>query len=63
MLANPRDSDYHLKLGSPGIDAGYNRAVLGWLTTDFEGDTHAFSSDGDGLIVVNMRVDEYWRRD
>lgn len=48
------DNDYHLLPMSPGIDAGDNAAVAGWLTTDLDGQPRVQDGDNDSQAVVDM---------
>lgn len=50
--------DYHLKAGSPSIDAGDN-AAANLPGIDFEGDPRILDGDGDGTAVVDMGIDEF----
>jgi hypothetical protein len=57
LFVDPGAGDYHLRPGSPCIDAGNNAAVPAWLTTDFEGDPRIVY--GDTIAAVDMGADEY----
>jgi predicted outer membrane repeat protein len=57
LFVDPGAGDYHLRPGSPCVDAGNNAAVPAWLTTDFEGDPRIVY--GDTIAVVDMGADEY----
>ncbi|MGD8902112.1 MAG: right-handed parallel beta-helix repeat-containing protein [Anaerolineae bacterium] len=61
LFLDPGNGDYHLGLGSPGIDAGSNTAPY-LPETDFEGDPRIMDGDGDGDPIVDMGVDEVWAR-
>jgi Dockerin type I domain len=53
--------DFHLKYGSPAIDAGDNGRVES--STDFEGDPRIVDGNGDGKAVVDIGADEDARGD
>ena len=55
-FVNP--DNYHLDLGSPCIDAGWNDA-LGLPGTDFDGNPRIVDGDGDEGAVVDMGAFEY----
>jgi len=60
LFVNPVMGDYHLRPGSPCIDAG-NSSVPGLPLTDFEGDPRIMDGDRDGTAIVDMGVDEaFW---
>ena len=55
QLVNPVAGDYHLKVGSPAIDAGTN---TGASATDFEGDSRPVDGDGDFIAAIDTGADE-----
>jgi hypothetical protein len=59
MFVAPGDGDFHLKPGSPCIDAGDNIAPILWQPTDFEGDKRIIDGDYDGTSTVDIGIDEY----
>jgi hypothetical protein len=60
LFLDAANGDYHLRPGSPCIDAGYN-AAPNLPAHDFEGDPRIVDGDGDGVAVVDMGVDEvFW---
>jgi len=60
LFANPGGGDFHLRPGSPCVDAGTNDA-LSLPDNDFEGDPRIMDGDGDGEAIVDMGVDEtFW---
>jgi hypothetical protein len=46
------DADYHLRTGSPAIDAGHAGPSV--PTTDYSGNPRPTDGDGDGVAVVDM---------
>jgi hypothetical protein len=50
--------DFHLRLGSPCIDAGDNSAITWPDPNDFEGDPRIIDCYNDGTLIVDMGVDE-----
>ncbi len=68
LFVHPNNGDYHLLPDSPGIDAGDNDAVPGWVTTDLDGrlrfaDRPATPDTGNpgapGPPIVDMGAYEY----
>jgi hypothetical protein len=55
LFLNPAEGDYHLRAGSPAIEAGVS---VPWLTTDIDGDARPWPLGGD----YDIGADEaYWR--
>lgn len=57
QFVDPAAGDYHLRLGSPSIDAGDNTA-LNLPATDIAGNPRISDGNGDGVAVVDMGVYE-----
>jgi len=57
LFVNPVAGDYHLRLGSPSVDAGDNTAP-NLPPTDFDGDLRILDGNGDGAAIVDQGVDE-----
>jgi parallel beta-helix repeat protein len=57
LFVDPGNGDFHLGPGSPCIDAGSN-AAPSLPTHDFEGDDRVVDGDLDGVVKVDMGVDE-----
>jgi parallel beta-helix repeat protein len=57
LFVDQSSDDYHLHPDSPCIDAGTNNA-LNLPDFDFEGDPRVMDSDGDGIAIVEMGIDE-----
>jgi PKD repeat protein len=55
MFIAPTTGDYHLKRGSPAIDAGTSE---GAPITDFDGDNRPIDGNGDGIAGVDIGADE-----
>ncbi len=55
------DSDLHLLMGSPAIDAGLNAGHPSYppITSDFDGDIRPFDGDGDMTATTDIGIDEY----
>ena len=56
LFANPTGGDYHLRPGSPAIDAGTN---TGAPTTDRDGVPRPFDGNNDGTATTDMGAYEY----
>lgn len=56
LFVNAVSGDYHLKVGSPCIDAGTND---GAPNTDFDGDSRPLDGDLDGVAITDMGADEF----
>ena len=56
MFLDSGIGDYHLKPGSPCIDAGKNEQAP---SNDLDGDLRPFEGDGEGDTMVDMGADEY----
>src|SRR5262249_15542725 len=57
LFVSPSTADYHLRRGSPAIDAGKNMAA-NLPATDFDGDPRILDGNGDGIPIVDMGIDE-----
>ncbi len=57
LFNNPAGADFHLKSGSPVIDAG-NSSVQGLLTKDLDGNPRLQDATGKGYPIVDMGVYE-----
>jgi hypothetical protein len=54
-FVDPASGDYHLRFGSPCIDAG----TVAGLVADFEGAPRPFDGDGDGVARYDIGADEW----
>jgi hypothetical protein len=59
LFLGPASGDYHLRPGSPCVDAGTNDAP-DLPAYDFEGDPRIADGNRDGTAVVDMGVDEVY---
>ena len=57
LFSDPASGDYHLRAGSPLIDAGY-RIATSLPAADFDGDSRTLDGNGDGNAVVDIGVDD-----
>ena len=57
VFVDAASGDFHLRYGSPGIDAGTNLSAI--LTTDFDGNPRPLDGDGDGLAAFDMGAYEF----
>jgi hypothetical protein len=58
LFVNPAAGDYHLRPGSPAIDAGDNTAPH-LPATDFDGNLRIFDGDHNGSSIIDMGVYEF----
>jgi len=58
-FVNPDSNDYHLRPGSPCIDAGDPNYVAGPNETDLDGNPRIVDGNNDGNSVVDMGAYEY----
>jgi len=56
LLINLAEGDYHLSLGSPGIDTGSNMDAP---DIDFDGAPRPVDGDGDSILTTDMGAFEY----
>jgi len=56
-FTNPSGGDFHLQVGSPAIDTGFN-AALGLLATDLDGNPRIQNATGASEPIVDMGVYE-----
>ncbi len=57
ILADPINGNFHLGENSPCIDAGTN-GLLTLPDTDYEGDPRIMDGNDDGLLLMDMGIDE-----
>jgi len=57
MFVNAPAGDFHLRMGSPCVDAGTNDAPF-LPATDYEGDDRILDGDHDGFAFVDIGADE-----
>jgi predicted outer membrane repeat protein len=60
VFLDPENDDFHIQGSSPCIDKGSNLA-LGLQLKDFEQDPRIFDGDGNGVAVVDMGADEFFK--
>jgi parallel beta-helix repeat protein len=60
VFLDPGNDDFHIQGSSPCIDKGSNLA-LGLQLKDFEQDPRIFDGDGNGVAVVDMGADEFFK--
>jgi hypothetical protein len=58
LFANPAQGDYHLQLGSPSIDSGYNQAP-NLPDKDLDGHLRILDGGGDENAIIDMGVYEF----
>ena len=58
LFVKPGAGNYHLKTGSPAIDAGDNNAPS-LPANDLDGDPRVLDGDGNGTAIVDMGSDEF----
>ncbi|MFQ6101733.1 MAG: right-handed parallel beta-helix repeat-containing protein [Anaerolineae bacterium] len=58
-FVNSAGWDYHLRAGSPAIDAGHPAGVPPAPTADIDGDTRPVDGDLDGMATVDIGADEF----
>ena len=56
LLVDPASGDFHLREGSPAIDAGTNE---GAPEVDFDGNPRPLDGNSDGMAVVDIGADEF----
>lgn len=57
LFVDAAGGDFHLRLGSPAVDAG----LMTGASLDFERDPRSVDGDGDGLAAVDIGADELLR--
>lgn len=57
LFSSPAGGDYHLRPGSPAIDAGFLPAV-GEPAVDIDGGPRVVDGNGDGVAVLDIGADE-----
>jgi len=59
MFVDPSAHDFHLQIGSPCIDTGYNPSAS-ILDIDYEGEPRFVDGDGDTVETVDIGADEFF---
>jgi hypothetical protein len=62
LFVNPAANDYHLRFGSPAIDAGGATCNAPCQASDLDGLTRPIDGDGNGTATRDMGAFEYGRR-